>query len=146
MICFILADKAPSANAAAPNASNAAWAAGASSRRCCAISRVAGGGDRGIDGFTLCWGATRAQPSCQPSMVTRPRNPQRRSGCNEGIVNLIGCRGFNTWARIEHVDRYARAATSVTVAHLWWAWVRMAFADAAGARQRWYVGNRKDSS
>src|SRR3954454_3969035 len=43
MICFTLAGKAPSANTALPKASNAAWAAGARSRRCCASSRVVGG-------------------------------------------------------------------------------------------------------
>jgi hypothetical protein len=43
MICFTFAGYAPSANTALPKASNAAWAAGARSRRCYATSRVVGG-------------------------------------------------------------------------------------------------------
>jgi resolvase-like protein len=45
---------------------------------------------------------------------------------SNGTVKLFGCGRAGACDRTRHTEGYVRAATPVTSAHLWKAWVRMA--------------------
>jgi hypothetical protein len=63
---------------------------------------------------------------CQGSRQTTCLAGRGTAGRLQGIVKLLGYDRIGVCDRAGHTGRYARAATPVTSAHVWKAWVRAA--------------------